>query len=319
MSAATDVQRCDSLLEDDAHLLKSRAVLRLAAEQAPALQKMFTAPLDRLESDCVFALHVDDEGIIVADVFILRSESDVLIDCDGEDVFALKESLANAGISAEDVSGDWRVFAELPNQSTSSNGPPFIRVSDPRRRELGARVYRRAEPHESTAWRHEGLYLAHANKLGIPPRVALLRQFGVDPIEAQFHSLGALDAEHAPPELAARLREGQRPQRRLLPFRVEPTGLALPDMNGAPLLAGGTTTGVAITRQGLFGLGLVDLAPWRRALTDGVQVRCAKEPVLITWPTWIALESEGRASPRRGEVAWSRGKFPAPSCRGKAC
>ena len=63
--------------------------------------------------------------------------------------------------------------------------------------------------------------------------------------------------------------------------------------------------GVAMTRQGLFGLGLVDLAPWRRALRDGLQVRCAGEPVLVTWPSWIARESEGRASPaaqRSGEV-----------------
>lgn len=297
MSSTAEDRRQDPLIEDDAHFLKSRSVLRLDAGQAPALQKLLTASLDRLESGCVFTLHVDGEGIIVADVFVVEFEGDLLIDCDGEDASALKARLADEGVSVEDVTSEWRVFADLPHQSTASDGPPFVRVSDPRRRELGARVYRRAEPRESTAWRHEGLYLAHANRLGIPPRSALLRQFGVDPIEAQLHALGALDAEHVSPELAARLREERRPQRRLLPFRVEPTGPALPDMNGAPLLADETAVGIAVTRQGLFGLGLVDLAPWRRALADGVQVRCQGEPVLITWPSWIARESEGRATP----------------------
>ena len=300
MSTAANPGRREPLVEDDAHHLKSRAVLRLDAGRVPALQALVTASLDRLERGCVFALHLDDEGAIVADVFIVKAEDEVLVDCDVEDVSAVKERLTDAGLPVRDATGDWRVFAELPNQSPASDGPPFVCVSDPRRRELGARVYRPAEPRESTAWRHEGLYRAHANKLGIPPGAALLRRFGVDPIEAHFQSLGALDAEHVPFELAARLRSGRCPQRRLLPFRVEPTGTSLPDMGGAPLLADETPVGVAITCQGLFGLGLVDLAPWRKALTEGIQVRCASEPVLITWPTWIARESEGRASP----AAW---------------
>jgi folate-binding Fe-S cluster repair protein YgfZ len=290
----------EPLVEDEAHHLKSRAVLRLEGGQLPVLQDLVTASLDGLERGCVFALHLDDEGTILADIFVVQSEGEVLLDCGGEDASALRERLVGAGLSVQDVTGEWRVFAELPNQSTAPDGPAFVRVSDPRRRELGARVYRPAEGHESTAWRHEGLYLVHANKLGVPPGAALLRRFGVDPVEAHFDALGALDADHVPSELAARLRAGRRPQRRLLPFRAEPTGTSLPDMDGAPLLANQTPIGVAVTRQGLFGLGLVDLAPWRKALAEGVQVRCATEPVLITWPTWIARESEGRASP----AAW---------------
>ena len=297
MSAANDVPHNESLLEDDAHYLRSRALLRVDTKQSAALQAMFTASLDRVHGNCVFALHLDEEGAIVADAFIVGTEGDLLLDCDREDVSVLQERLRKAGISAEDVTGDWRVFAELPNQSTSPGGPPFIRVSDPRRRELGARIYRPAEPRESTAWRHEGLYQAHANRLGIAPRAALLRQFDIDPIEAQLHTLSALDAAHVPTELAESLRAGPQPQRRLLPFRVEPTGFELPDMNGKPLLAGEPSIGVAISRQGLFGIGLIQLEPWRKAIADGVQVRCANEPVSITWPTWIALESEGRASP----------------------
>jgi hypothetical protein len=297
MRAASDVPRLDPLFEDDAHLLKSRSVLRCDAAQVPALQSCFSASLEPVEKGCVFALHVDDEGTLVADAFLVKSEDDVLIDCDGEDRAALEARLATAGLRVQDVSSEWRVFAELPNQPAYEDGTPCVRVSDPRRRELGARVYRRAEPRESTAWRHEGRYLAHANKLGIPPRPALLRRFGVDPFEAHHHALGALDAEYVSPEWAARLRGEWRPRRRVLPFRVEPTGTALPNMGGAPLLANGATLGVAMTCQGLWGLGLVELAPWRKALAAGIPVRCAGEPVLITWPTWIARESEGRASP----------------------
>jgi hypothetical protein len=297
MTAVGGVPRLDPLVEDDAHLLKSRSVLRCDAAQVPALQGVFTASLEPLEKGCVFALHVDDEGTVLADAFLVKSEDDVLIDSAREDRAALEARLGNAGIRAQDVSNEWRVFAELPNQPAFEGGPACVRVSDPRRRELGARVYRRAEPRESTAWRHEGRYLAHANKLGIPPRPALLRRFGVEPFEAHLHALGALDAEHVSPEWAARLSGEWRPRRRVLPFRVEPTGLALPNLEGAPLLADGASVGVALTCQGLWGLGLVELAPWRKALAAGVPIRCEGEPVLITWPTWIARESEGRASP----------------------
>jgi hypothetical protein len=68
-------------------------------------------------------------------------------------------------------------------------------------------------------------------------------------------------------------------------------------MDAAPLIADGTPVGVAIARQGLWGLGLVDLAPWREAVATRLPVLCEGEPVLITWPTWIARESEGHSSP----------------------
>ncbi|MCP5032198.1 MAG: hypothetical protein GY939_10370 [Actinomycetia bacterium] len=297
MSDAADLSRPDPLIEEDVHLLQSRAVLRCGTEWIGSLQSSFTSSLDRLDQRCVFALNLDERMDVVADVFLVRFENDVLIDCDGEDLAALTHQLTSAGIGVQDVSNDWRVLAELPNQRFFEAGAPFVRVSDPRCRELGARIYRGASSRESTAWRHEGLYRAHTYKLGIPPRVTLLQQLGVGLFEAHLHALGALDAEHVPAKLADELRAASHPQRRVLPFRVEPTGHHLPDMDAAPLLADGSSVGIALVRQGLWGLGLVDLAPWREALAGRISVVCEGEPVLITWPTWIARESEGRASP----------------------
>ncbi len=104
---------------------------------------------------------------------------------------------------------------------------------------------------------------------------------------------------------------------RLSPRRGErEQGVSLPNMEGAHLLADGTTLGVAMTCQGLWGLGLVELAPWRKAIGAGVPIRCEGEPVLITGPTWIARESEGRASPAAqrspGGASWGSGTTGRP-------
>jgi hypothetical protein len=109
-------------------------------------RKRLHTPLPEVMPElCVSALDVDSEGTIVADVFSVEFEGEVLIDCDGEDASASKARLVDEGLSVEAVSSDWRVFAELPHQVTVPDGSPFIRVSDPRRLELGARIYLRAE------------------------------------------------------------------------------------------------------------------------------------------------------------------------------
>jgi hypothetical protein len=58
-----------------------------------------------------------------------------------------------------------------------------------------------------------------------------------------------------------------------------------------------STLGTVIAHRGLYGLVLVELAPWRKALQAAKPLECAGQQVLITWPSWLARESQGRAGP----------------------
>ena len=66
---------------------------------------------------------------------------------------------------------------------------------------------------------------------------------------------------------------------------------------GRAVTAGDVVLGTVIAHRGLYGLALVTLDPWREALRAGHPLCCADQQVLITWPTWLARESRGRAGP----------------------
>lgn len=71
----------------------------------------------------------------------------------------------------------------------------------------------------------------------------------------------------------------------------------MPVMANAPIEAGDRQMGTVIDHEGLFGLALVELDAWNAALAERQQTRCLGEQLLIAWPTWIARESSGKASP----------------------
>jgi hypothetical protein len=295
----SDVQH---LLEDEAYLLESRGVIRLrGAKAVPVLQTLVASSLADVAKRPVLTCVLDEEGYIVADLFVVSHEGDLLVDCEKQFVSALLELLSptceELGVSANNVSDRWRVFAELPDQSTFEDGIPYIKYADPRWH-MGHRVLRPASSPRSSRWGSELKWSGHAFKLGFLPGASLVRNLPVDPLEAGLHAMGVLDPQRLTRNLRAALgNPREKILRRILPMRVEPDSLSFATMTGSPVLAGDTVIATVIGHIGLYALALTEIAPWRATLQAGQSLRCAGQTVLITWPSWLAQESRGRGGP----------------------
>jgi hypothetical protein len=290
------------LLEDEAFLLESRGVIRLRGEQAvPALEALVASSLAEVLRRPLLTCVLDEEGYLVADLFVVSHEGDLLIECEKQFVAALLALLSpicdRQGVSANNVSDRWRVFAELPDQNTFEDGIPYIKYADPRWH-MGHRLLRPASTPRSSRWGSELKWSGHAFKLGFLPGAALVRQLSVDPLEAGLHAIGVLDPQRLTPDLRAALANPrEKILRRILPLRVEPDSLSFSTMTGAPVLAGDTVIATVIAHIGLYALALTEIALWRAALQAGQPLRCLGQTVLVTWPSWLAQESLGRGGP----------------------
>jgi folate-binding Fe-S cluster repair protein YgfZ len=290
------------LQQDRAYLLQSRGVIRLRGEQAShALQPLVASSLTDVASRSVFASVLNEEDCLVADLFVVSYQGDLLIECEKSCVTGLLELLL-AGcealdVIALDVSDQWRVFAELPDQKTFEDGTSFIKYTDPRWH-MGCRLLRPASAPRSSQWGSDIKWAGHAFKLGFLPSAGLVRDVSVNPLEAGLHAIGALDPDRLSPELRdAMTRPRDKITRRILPMRVEPDSMSFPNMTGLPVTASGTEIGTVLGHHGLYALVLTEIASWRDSLRAGRTLRCADQTVLITWPSWLAQESRGRGGP----------------------
>jgi hypothetical protein len=280
-----------------AYLLESRGVIQLSGEGGiEALQPLVTNSLASLPAH---AYVLDEDGYLLADLFIVRHEDSVLVECDKSIVAALLELLAPSCDAfeavAKDVTDRWRVFAELPDQSTSKDGL-YIKYVDPRWH-MGARLLRPITNVQSSQWGREIKWETHAFKLGVLPGVQFVRDLSVGPLEANLHAMGVLDAKRVSEAVQSDVAAPGQIGRRILPMRVEPDNFSFPTMTGLSVTAGDTPIATVIGHHGLYALALVDLDPWRAALQQGLPLQCAGQTVLLTWPTWLALESRGRYGP----------------------
>jgi len=289
------------LVEDDAYHLMSRGVLRVRGRKGrEALQSLLTNEIPEGVRAATYGAVVDAEGRVAGDMLVVPDDGDLLIDCDRGQAAVwidLLRARGGDGVDVVDESGRWRVFGLLNNQSVFDDGTPYIRYADPRRHELGSRVLRPVEARESLSWRHEGKWRAHAYRLGVPGSEAFGRA-RLDVFEAGLHGLSALHPARLESLGLPTLEAGPSAAvRRLLPFRVEPSGPGVPAMLGEPMMGGAREVGRVVAIQGLFGLAVMALESWRAALESEPLLRCAGEQVLPTWPTWLGRESTGRASP----------------------
>lgn len=296
-----------SLLEDQAFLLNSRGVIRLQGERATeALQPIVTTSLENVGKKPVLAHVLDEDGFLMIDLFVVSHQEDLLIETDKSLIPKLLKLLASPcdalNVTVHDAGLEWRVFAELPGQDTFDDGTAFIRYVDPRWH-MGARLLRPAAGVISSQWGSEIKWATHALKLGFLPSTARLGDIPVSPLEAGLHAMHlldrSLDTDLLPQGLqAAMSAPHENLSRRLLPMRIEPNSVSFPTMaGGVPVVAGDMQIGRAICHHGLFALSLIALEPWRNALAAGVPLRCAGQPVLVTWPSWLAQESRGRGGP----------------------
>jgi len=306
------------LQEDQAFLLESRGVIDLQGERtAQALQPLVTISLDKVTKKPVLAHLLDDDGLLMIDCFVVSHQNDLLIECDQSLIPRLLKLLLPhceaLGVTARDVSDEWRVFAQLPDQKTFDDGSVFIKYVDPRWH-MGTRLLRPVNSISSSQWGSEIKWATHALKLGFLPSVTLLQGVPVSPLEAGLHAMNLLERDLLPEGLQAAMASleesspGENPLvhnlsvqslgRRLLPMRIEPNSFSFPTMaGGLPVKAGDVEIGKAIAHHGLFSLALINLDVWRNALATGTPLHCAGQAVLITWPSWLAQESRGRGGP----------------------
>ena len=291
------------LLEDQAFLLESRGVICLQGERAAeALQPLITTSLESITKKSVLTYVLDDDGLLKLDFFVVSYGEDLLIDIDKSLILTLLELLSPQcqalRVSANDVSADWRVFAQLPDQQTFDDGSLFVKYVDPRWH-MGVRLLRPANAISSSQWGSEIKWAKHAHKLGFLPSTALLQGIPVTALEAGLHTINLLDSKQLPEQLqAAMSSSAESLSRRLLPMRIEPNSFSFTTMvGGLSVLAGDVEIGKAVCHHGLFALALIELEPWRKALATNTPLHCADQPVLITWPSWLAQESRGRGGP----------------------
>lgn len=294
--AATSLQ---FLLEDESFLLNSRGVIQLTGDQAlQALAPLTTKSLNNAKKSAVLAYTLTEAGKLFADLFIVPHEDSLLIDCPRcliPDILQqLSPHCSALDVKADDVSSDWRVFGELPDQTTYNDGSLFINYKDPRWH-MGARTLRPRTECESSRWGHEIKWRAHAYKLGVLPTTELLQKIPADPLEANLQAFNLLDSKYLKESLKNATAESI--PRRILPMRVEPNFLAFATMSGLEVTADKTAIGTVLGHHGLYALVLCELSKWREAVLSGHTIMCAQQQVLINWPSWLASESGGRMGP----------------------
>ena len=278
-----------SMANDSAHHFRNRTVLQVIGDASGA-SAIAACPWPGPGDRGRFVPLLDAAGHLDADLHVVPHAAGALVDAHAELADAVADRLAAvAGVTGIDRSAGarWRVFGELPDQKGADTAFETIRFADPRRRELGARVFRDAAEPEGLDWRHARKWDGHAMRLGLLPdhRCVIGRQ--VRPEEAGYHRLLGGAGRPEPLPLA----------RRILPVRIDTYDPVNISMAGAPLIAGDAEIGLMLDQEGVCGIALVSIEPWRNAIAEGVRLFCGGLPVLISWPTWLSSESEGRVGP----------------------
>ncbi len=293
-SAAMSALKPKSLLSDTAHLFRNRRILEVKGDLT-GLEVIATGGAPSEDERGRFVSLLTSDGRLDADLYIAPFEGGWLVDVHAELLTQVFERLAGlAGVTSVDRSAveRWRIFGELPDQKGAETPFQTLRFADTRRRELGNRVFRAAAEPEGFDWRHARKWDGQAMRLGVLPDHRCVLGKGILPQEAGYHRLlGGSDAV-TPNEI----------RRRVLPVRVDPRNKTIPVMADAPILADGREIGTMLDQEGLCGIALVTLQPWREALQTETRITCLDEPVLISWPTWLSSESEGRVGPASHQI-----------------
>ncbi|MEO0550769.1 MAG: hypothetical protein AAFZ91_12690 [Pseudomonadota bacterium] len=283
-----------SLLADQTHHFRSRRVFYVMGDLT-GLSDICVGTVPKAGTSGRFISLLDKDGYLDADIFIVPFEKGVLVDVHAEleEVVAARLS-GLPGVEQIDRSANerWRVLGETPDQKTATTSFDTLRFRDSRRRELGSRILRDSAEPEGQDWRHSRKWDGHAMRLGILPDHRCVLGKRILPEEAGYHRLLGANLPSDPKAIS----------RRILPIRVDTYSGSIPLMAGAQLLAGSEEIGVMLDQEGVCGVALMEIDPWRQAIEDACEVTCLDWPVLISWPTWLSSESEGRVGPAGGLI-----------------
>jgi len=211
--------------------LQNRSAIRISGKDAEAfLQGLITNDIHKATpSEAIYAALLTPQGKYLFDFFILRAGDGFLFDVEKARKEELIKKLSfyklRAGVTIEDVSGDYEVWAFLPTPGKDYDTNEWIERSvylDPRCSEIGWRGFipEGSEPEKTGTFEdYEDLRLS----LGLPDGS---RDIEVDKrfiLEANFAGLNGVDFKkgcYVGQEMTARMTYRGSLKKRLLPVRV---------------------------------------------------------------------------------------------------
>ena len=232
--------------KDQIVILKNRGAILISGDDArDFLQNIVTNDIKKVTSkNSVFSAILSPQGKYLSEFFIIQIKKGYLLDCDGDStselITNLKKYKLRSDVNIEDLSRDFVIgiistekFKNLQTDTRSNDDtinyrdtPIFL---DPRRKELGARIFSKLDKLYLTIKKlqlkivNELDYYSLAFSYGIPEKGLINLKNQLFGLEANFEQLNAIDFKKGcfvGQENTARIKLKNKLSRRLFPLKV---------------------------------------------------------------------------------------------------
>ena len=232
--------------KDQIVILKNRGAILISGDDArDFLQNIVTNDIKKVTSkNSVFSAILSPQGKYLSEFFIIQIKKGYLLDCDGDStselITNLKKYKLRSDVNIEDLSTDFVIgiisaekFKNLQTDTKSNDDtinyrdtPIFL---DPRRKELGARIFSKLDKLYLTIKKlqlkivNELDYYSLAFSYGIPEKGLINLKNQLFGLEANFEQLNAIDFKKGcfvGQENTARIKLKNKLSRRLFPLKV---------------------------------------------------------------------------------------------------
>ncbi len=232
--------------KDQIVILKNRGAILISGDDArDFLQNIVTNDIKKVTSkNSIFSAILSPQGKYLSEFFIIQIKKGYLLDCDGDStselITNLKKYKLRSDVNIEDLSTDFVIgiistekFKNLQTDTRSNDDtinyrdtPIFL---DPRRKELGARIFSKLDKLYLTIKKlqlkivNELDYYSLAFSYGIPEKGLINLKNQLFGLEANFEQLNAIDFKKGcfvGQENTARIKLKNKLSRRLFPLKV---------------------------------------------------------------------------------------------------
>tara|TARA_B100001564_G_scaffold319061_1_gene296064 strand:+ start:1810 stop:2691 length:882 start_codon:yes stop_codon:yes gene_type:complete len=230
--------------KDQVIILEKRGTILISGDDATNfLQNTITNDIKKVsKKNSLFAALLTPQGKYLNEFFVIKDDKGFLLDCSENSTNELIENLSKyklrSKVNIENLSSKFAIgiispekFYDLQNETKCSDNTIFFRdtpiFSDPRNKELGARIFSNLEKLYLTIKKlnlkiiNSAEYYALAYKLGIPEKGLENLKNQLFGLEANFENLQAIDFKKGcfvGQENTARMRLKNKLRRRLLPI-----------------------------------------------------------------------------------------------------
>ena len=230
--------------KDQVVILEKRGLILISGEDATDfLQNIITNDINKVSyKNSIFAALLTPQGKYLSEFFIIKNNEGYLLDCSENSTKELIEDLSKyklrSKVEIKDRSSDFVIgvinilrFKELQKEIGLNENTIVYRdtpiFSDPRNKELGARVISNLEKLYLTIKKlnltiiDDDKYYSFAHKLGVPEKGLLNLRNQLFGLEANFETFQAIDFKKGcfvGQENTARMKLKNKLRRRLLPL-----------------------------------------------------------------------------------------------------